>query len=112
VRREVHPGEVHLLGYHTSTARGPAISALSSRTRSTRDRADASLYTTRIARVGRRCDESTVALCQRQPKVDQLWKVFNLIRVRALRSVKIGGLRRVPRSAIDEYIARLLVEAT
>jgi len=40
------------------------------------------------------------------------WKVFDLIRVRALRSVKIGGLRRVPRSAIDEYIARLLTEAT
>lgn len=39
------------------------------------------------------------------------WKVFDLIRVRELRSVKIGGLRRVPRSAIDEYIARLLAEA-
>ncbi|MHA6784722.1 helix-turn-helix domain-containing protein [Pseudonocardia saturnea] len=40
------------------------------------------------------------------------WKVFDLIRVRELRSVKIGGLRRVPRSAIDEYIARLLGEAS
>ena len=36
------------------------------------------------------------------------WKVFELIRLRELRSVKIGGLRRVPRGAIDEYIARLL----
>lgn len=40
------------------------------------------------------------------------WKVFELIRVRELRSVKIGGLRRVPRTAIDEYIARLLAEAS
>lgn len=39
------------------------------------------------------------------------WKVFELIRTRQLRSIKIGGLRRVPRSAIDEYIARLLGEA-
>ena len=38
------------------------------------------------------------------------WKVFELIRLRELRSVKIGGLRRVPRGAIDEYIARLLGE--
>jgi len=36
------------------------------------------------------------------------WKVFELIRLRELRSVKIGGLRRVPRGAIDEYISRLL----
>jgi excisionase family DNA binding protein len=36
------------------------------------------------------------------------WKVFELIRLRELRSVKIGGLRRVPRGAIDEYIAHLL----
>lgn len=36
------------------------------------------------------------------------WKVFELIRLHELRSVKIGGLRRVPRGAIDEYIARLL----
>lgn len=40
------------------------------------------------------------------------WKVFELIRLRELRSVKIGGLRRVPRTAIDEYIARLLGEAS
>ena len=40
------------------------------------------------------------------------WKVFELIRLRELRSVKIGGLRRMPRGAIDEYIARLLGEAT
>ena len=36
------------------------------------------------------------------------WKVFELIRLQELRSVKIGGLRRVPRGAIDEYIAHLL----
>ncbi|MFC4942347.1 excisionase family DNA-binding protein [Pseudonocardia sp. GCM10023141] len=36
------------------------------------------------------------------------WKVFDLIRRRELRSVKIGGLRRVPNSAIDEYVDRLL----
>jgi len=40
------------------------------------------------------------------------WKVFDLIRCRELRSVKIGGLRRVPRTAIDEYIARLVQEAS
>jgi len=40
------------------------------------------------------------------------WKVFDLIRLRELRSVKIGGLRRVPRSAIDEYIERLLGEVS
>jgi excisionase family DNA binding protein len=40
------------------------------------------------------------------------WKVFELIRLRELRSVKIGGLRRVPRSAVDEYIARLLREVS
>jgi excisionase family DNA binding protein len=40
------------------------------------------------------------------------WKVFDLIRCRELRSVKIGGLRRVPRAAIDEYVARLLAEAS
>jgi excisionase family DNA binding protein len=36
------------------------------------------------------------------------WKVFDLIRQREIRSVKIGGLRRIPRSAVDEYVARLL----
>ena len=39
------------------------------------------------------------------------WKIFDLIRTNELRSVKIGGLRRVPASAIEEYIARLLEEA-
>ncbi len=39
------------------------------------------------------------------------WTVFELIRTRQLRSIKIGGLRRVPRAAIDEYIVRLLAEA-
>jgi excisionase family DNA binding protein len=39
-------------------------------------------------------------------------KVFELIRLRELRSVKMGGLRRVPRSAIDEYIERLLQEVS
>ncbi len=38
------------------------------------------------------------------------WKVFDLIRTNALRSVKIGGLRRVPRTAIDEYITKLMEE--
>jgi excisionase family DNA binding protein len=40
------------------------------------------------------------------------WKVFDLIRSHELRSIKIGGLRRVPRSAIEEYIARLLEEVS
>lgn len=40
------------------------------------------------------------------------WKVFDLIRTNAIRSVKIGGLRRVPNTAIEEYIARLLEEVT
>ena len=39
------------------------------------------------------------------------WKMFELIRTNQLRSVKIGGLRRIPHVAIDEYIARLLEEA-
>ena len=39
------------------------------------------------------------------------WKVFELIRTRQLRSIKIGGLRRVPCSAVDEYVVRLLGEA-
>jgi excisionase family DNA binding protein len=38
------------------------------------------------------------------------WKVFDLIRTNQLRSVKIGGLRRIPCTAIDEYITRLLKE--
>jgi excisionase family DNA binding protein len=36
------------------------------------------------------------------------WEVFELIPLRELRSVKIGGQRRVPRGAIDEYLAPLL----
>lgn len=40
------------------------------------------------------------------------WKVFDLIRCGELCSIKIGGLRRVPRSAIEEYVARLLREAS
>ena len=35
-------------------------------------------------------------------------KVFELIRTNELRSVKIGGLRRVPSRAIEEYIERLM----
>lgn len=38
------------------------------------------------------------------------WKVFELIRTQQLRSVKIGGLRRIPVTAVEEYIARLLEE--
>jgi excisionase family DNA binding protein len=36
------------------------------------------------------------------------WKVFELIRTNHLRSVKIGGSRRVPLRAIEEYVERLL----
>ncbi len=36
------------------------------------------------------------------------WKVFELIRESELRSVKIGGLRRIPATAVEEYIVRLL----
>jgi excisionase family DNA binding protein len=36
------------------------------------------------------------------------WKVFELIRTNELRSVKIGGLRRIPAKAIDEYVDRLM----
>lgn len=38
------------------------------------------------------------------------WKVFELIRTQQLRSVKIGGLRRIPATAVEEYIVRLLEE--
>jgi excisionase family DNA binding protein len=38
--------------------------------------------------------------------------VYDLIRSRRLRSVKIGASRRVPREAIDEVIALLIEEAT
>lgn len=36
------------------------------------------------------------------------WKVFDLIRRNELRSVKIGGLRRIPRSAIEEFVMNLM----
>ena len=36
------------------------------------------------------------------------WKVFELIRTQQLRSIKIGGLRRIPEAAVEEYITRLL----
>jgi excisionase family DNA binding protein len=36
------------------------------------------------------------------------WKVFALIRTNELRSVKIGGSRRIPRRSIEEYLERLL----
>ena len=35
-------------------------------------------------------------------------RIFDLIKLGELRSVKIGGSRRVPAAALDEYIARLL----
>lgn len=38
------------------------------------------------------------------------WKIFDLIRTNQLRSVKIGGLRRIPCTAIEEYITQLLKE--
>lgn len=38
--------------------------------------------------------------------------VYDLIRSRRLRSIKIGASRRVPREAIDEVIALLIEEAT
>jgi excisionase family DNA binding protein len=34
-------------------------------------------------------------------------KVYELIRSGALRSVRVGGLRRIPVSALDEFVARL-----
>jgi excisionase family DNA binding protein len=36
------------------------------------------------------------------------WKVFELIRTNQLRSVKIGGSRRIPLRSIEEYIERLM----
>jgi excisionase family DNA binding protein len=35
-------------------------------------------------------------------------KVYDLIRNHELRSIKIGGSRRVPRTALEEYVAALL----
>jgi excisionase family DNA binding protein len=34
-------------------------------------------------------------------------KVYELMHSRALRSVKIGGLRRIPASALAEFVAQL-----
>ena len=38
------------------------------------------------------------------------WKIFDLIRTNQLRSVKIGGLRRIPHAAIEEYLNQLMTE--
>ncbi|QSB15168.1 helix-turn-helix domain-containing protein [Natronosporangium hydrolyticum] len=35
------------------------------------------------------------------------WKVFELIRLGELRSVKSGGSRRIPVAAVREYVSRL-----
>ena len=35
-------------------------------------------------------------------------KLYDLIRNDVLRSVKIGGSRRIPRSALEQYVAALL----
>ena len=37
-------------------------------------------------------------------------KVYELMRSGALRSVKIGGLRRIPATALAEFVARLEAE--
>ncbi|MCW2805999.1 MAG: hypothetical protein QOF52_1473 [Propionibacteriaceae bacterium] len=34
-------------------------------------------------------------------------KVYDLMRLGLLRSVKIGGCRRIPRAALDEFVASL-----
>jgi len=34
-------------------------------------------------------------------------KVYELMRSHALRSVKVGGLRRIPATALAEFVARL-----
>lgn len=36
------------------------------------------------------------------------WTVYELLRTRALHSVKIGGVRRVPVDALAQYIADLV----
>ena len=38
-------------------------------------------------------------------------KVYELIRSGALRSVRVGGLRRIPVAALNEYVTRLEEEA-
>lgn len=35
-------------------------------------------------------------------------KIYDLLRNGDLRSIKIGGSRRIPRGALEEYVARLL----
>jgi excisionase family DNA binding protein len=39
------------------------------------------------------------------------WKVFELIRREELRSAKIGGLRRVPVKAVQEYVDGLSTDS-
>jgi excisionase family DNA binding protein len=39
-------------------------------------------------------------------------RVYNLLRTGQLESIKIGKLRRIPRSALDSYVARLLAEGS
>jgi len=36
--------------------------------------------------------------------------VYDLMRLRALHSVKIGRSRRIPTSAVDDYVTRLIDE--
>jgi excisionase family DNA binding protein len=38
-------------------------------------------------------------------------KVYELMRSGALRSVRVGGLRRIPVTALDEFVAKLEEEA-
>ncbi len=38
-------------------------------------------------------------------------KVYELMRSGALRSVRVGGLRRIPVAALDEFVARLEADA-
>jgi len=38
-------------------------------------------------------------------------KVYELMRSGALRSVRVGGLRRIPIAALNEFVARLEEEA-
>jgi excisionase family DNA binding protein len=35
-------------------------------------------------------------------------KVYDLLRAKELRSIKIGGSRRIPRTALEEYVAQLV----
>jgi excisionase family DNA binding protein len=38
-------------------------------------------------------------------------RVFRLIQSGELNSIKVGGLRRIPRSAVHEYVATKIAEA-